>query len=136
MSGIEEFAKEMEEKGLGKPKVSLHFELSASGITDLVKAEAAVEEIYTVQEEVEVDDDEEAADNSTERKTEETPEEAEKEEAAEESAEADETKDNETKAEETEEPKKEKKTKLVDKVCSTSSQTANIFLFFFLCLIF
>jgi hypoxia up-regulated 1 len=65
ISGVADFAKEMEEKGLGKPKVSLQFELSASGITSLIKAEAAVEETYTVEEEVEVDDDE-AAENATE----------------------------------------------------------------------
>ena len=57
ISGVDDFAKEMEEKGLGKPKVSLQFELSSSGIAALVKAEAAVEETYTVEEEVEVDDD-------------------------------------------------------------------------------
>ena len=58
ITGVEEFAAEMLEKGLGKPKVSLQFELSSSGIVSLIKAEAAVEEIYTVEEEVEVDDDE------------------------------------------------------------------------------
>lgn len=64
VTGVVAFAKEMEEKGLGKPKVSLQFELDASGITALVKAEAAVEETYTVEEEVEVDD-EEAEANAT-----------------------------------------------------------------------
>merc|ERR1712194_295435 len=58
ISGVAAFAKEMEEKGLGKPKVSLQFELSSSGTTSLVKAEAAVEEKYTVEVEVEVEDDE------------------------------------------------------------------------------
>jgi len=58
ISGVAAFAKEMEEKGLGKPKVSLQFELSNSGTTSLVKAEAAVEEKYTVEVEVEVEDDE------------------------------------------------------------------------------
>lgn len=62
ISGIAEFAAEMKAKDLGVPKVSLQFELSNSGITRLVKAEAAVEEIVTVVEEEEVDDD----DNSTE----------------------------------------------------------------------
>lgn len=52
----------MKAKDLGLPKISLQFELSNSGITRLVKAEAAVEEIVTVVEEEEVDDD----DNSTE----------------------------------------------------------------------
>ena len=57
VSGVADFAKEMEEKGLGKPKVSLQFELSNSGIVGLVKAEAAVEETYTVEEEVEVEEE-------------------------------------------------------------------------------
>merc|ERR1712157_590545 len=57
ISGVAAFAKEMEEKGLGKPKVSLQFELSNSGTTALVKAEAAVEEKYTVEVEVEIEDD-------------------------------------------------------------------------------
>jgi len=58
ISGVASFAKEMEEKGLGKPKISLQFELSNSGTTSLVKAEAAVEEKYTVEVEVEIEDDE------------------------------------------------------------------------------
>ena len=41
-----------------KPKVSLQFEMTSSGLTELVKAEAVIEELVTVQEEVEVDDDE------------------------------------------------------------------------------
>jgi len=57
VSGISAFAKEMEEKGLGKPKVSLQFELSRSGTTELIKAEALVEEIYTVEVEVEIEED-------------------------------------------------------------------------------
>jgi hypoxia up-regulated 1 len=60
ITGIEEFAKEMEEKKLGKPKVSLQFELGASGITTLIKAEATVEDTYTVEEEIEVDDEDAA----------------------------------------------------------------------------
>jgi len=59
VSGIAEFAKEMEEKKLGIPKVSLQFELDTSGLTQLVKAEAVVEEIVMVDEEVEIEDDEE-----------------------------------------------------------------------------
>jgi len=58
ISGVAAFAKEMEEKGLGKPKVSLQFELSSSGTTSLVKAEAVVEEKYTIEVEVEDEDDE------------------------------------------------------------------------------
>jgi hypoxia up-regulated 1 len=65
ITGVAEFAAEMKEKGLGIPKVSLQFELSASGIPNLVRAEAAVEETYTVQEEVEVEDDGSDTDNST-----------------------------------------------------------------------
>jgi hypoxia up-regulated 1 len=56
ITGVTEFAKKMAEKDLGKPKVSLQFELDSSGVTSLVKAEAVVEETYTVQEEIEVDD--------------------------------------------------------------------------------
>lgn len=62
VTGIVEFAKEMEEKGLSKPKISLQFELSSSGIVKLIKAEGAVEETYTVMEEEEVDDDEDEED--------------------------------------------------------------------------
>lgn len=102
----------MEEKGLGKPKITLQFEMSQSGLTELIKAEAVVEEKYIVQEEVEVDDDEadtdtknsteggeEASENATERKTEETTEEEAKKEGE---------------ADEAEKPKK--KTTIVEKV--------------------
>merc|ERR1712070_656704 len=67
ITGVTEFAKDMKEKGLGKPKVSLQFELNSAGLTSLVKAEAVVEETYTVQEEVEIDDDEgdDTNDNTT-----------------------------------------------------------------------
>merc|ERR1711937_550575 len=66
IKGVAAFAKEMEEKGLGKPKVSLQFELSSSGTTSIVKAEAAVEETYTVEVEVELEDDEETEASSNE----------------------------------------------------------------------
>merc|ERR1712238_653032 len=66
VSGISAFAKEMEEKGLGKPKVSLQFELSRSGTTELIKAEALVEEIYTVEVEVELDEEEETSASTNE----------------------------------------------------------------------
>ena len=82
ISGVTEFAKEMSEKGLGKPKISLQFELSQSGITELIKAEAAVEENYTVVEEVEVDDDDasnETTEEGKEEKKDETKEEEKKE---------------------------------------------------------
>lgn len=64
ITGVESFTKEMEDKGLGKPKISLQFELTSSGIVTLAKAEAAVEETYMVTEEVEVEDQ----DASTESK--------------------------------------------------------------------
>lgn len=69
ISGVAAFAKEMEEKGLGKPKVSLQFMLSNSGMTSLVKAEALVEEKYTVEIEVEVEDED---DESSETSSDET----------------------------------------------------------------
>lgn len=69
ITGIAEFAGEMAKKELGRPKVSLQFELSASGITALVRAEASVEETYMAEEEIEVDDDEADA-NATANTTE------------------------------------------------------------------
>ena len=55
ITGIPEFVLEMQNITQGaKPKISLQFELSPSGIVSLIKAEAAVEEIYTVKEEVTV----------------------------------------------------------------------------------
>jgi len=108
ISGVAAFAKEMEEKGLGKPKLSLQFELSNSGTTSLVKAEAAVEEKYTVEVEVEVEDDEETSDDadaSGEKKSE--------EEASESESKEDGESQNETSKDEGE-PKK-KKTKMIEK---------------------
>merc|ERR1712176_1703248 len=122
ISGVADFAKEMEEKGLGKPKVSLQFELSSSGTTSLVKAEAAVEEKYMVEVEVEVEDEEanegtsnetstsdDSGENSTETETNDTT--VEKDENSE--------AQNDTSTEESSkdvkpEPKK-KKTKIVEK---------------------
>jgi len=83
VTGIVEFAKEMEDKKLGKPKVSLQFDLSTSGLTKLIKAEAAVEETYMVEEEVEVEDenqDEEEDTAAADEVKEETSEGSEKEE--------------------------------------------------------
>lgn len=106
VSGIAEFAAEMEKKGLGKPKISLQFELSTSGIASLLKAEAAVEEITIVEEEVEIEDDEE--DEKAEAEESESEKDSEKkEDAAEADADAEET-------DEKVEPKK-KKTKMVEK---------------------
>jgi hypoxia up-regulated 1 len=67
ITGVPEFALEMQNitGGTVKPKISLQFELSPSGVASLVKAEAAVEEIYTVQEEVEVDSNSTVTTNAT-----------------------------------------------------------------------
>ena len=120
VTGIVEFAKEMEEKGLSKPKISLQFELSTSGLVNLVKAEGVVEEKYTVTEEqeVEVEDDEEEEEKGEEKTDEavveekdessenkESIDETAKEEGAEASAEESETKP--------EKAKKKKKTKKI-----------------------
>lgn len=118
VSGVADFAKEMAEKGVpGKPKVSLQFELSASGITSLVKAEAALEETYMAEEEVEVDEEdgeaataEESASTSEDTPASET--EAKTDEAAEGES-TDEDGKNDTKPSE----KKKKKTIKVEKVC-------------------
>ncbi len=129
ITGVADFAKEMAEKELGSPKVSLQFELSTSGIVKLVKAEAAVEETYTVTEEVEVDD-EEATEEDGEEKKEGEAEEAKEETKEEEKTEAEEAKTEESKAEDTEgaseekkeeeKPKKKKKTITVEKVSTTN----------------
>lgn len=122
ITGIAEFAAEMKEKELGMPKVSLQFELSTSGITRLVKAEAAVEETYMVMEDEEVEDEdaeeEEEEEAAEEEKKEETKEEETKDEEKKE-GDDEEKKDEETKDEKatdedknaTEEEKKPKKKK-------------------------
>mmetsp|Transcript_14708 Transcript_14708/g.16217 ORF Transcript_14708/g.16217 Transcript_14708/m.16217 type:complete len:932 (-) Transcript_14708:46-2841(-) len=134
ITGVEAFAKEMEEKGLGKPKVSLQFELSSSGITQLIKAEAAVEETYTVEEEVEIEEEEEEAKDGEETK-EEAAATTESDEKKQEAAAEEEKKEEETttddaeatdaeavkegddteKANETKPEPKKKKTKMVEK---------------------
>merc|ERR1712146_858108 len=43
ISGVADFAKETESKGLGQPKVHLSFTLDSSGVVSLNKAEASVE---------------------------------------------------------------------------------------------
>ena len=119
ISGIDEFAKEKEE--LGKPKISLQFELSSSGIASLVKAEAAVEETYTVEEEVEVDDDE-AADKGDDEKTstgdekEKKDDEAEKKEDEEKEDEKESKDDEKNATDDKKDKKKPKKTIKVEKV--------------------
>ena len=113
VGGVAEFAKEMAEKGLpGKPKVSLQFELSASGITNLLKAEAALEETYMVEEEVEVDDDSEEGKSEDAAK-----DDKEADKKAEEGKTEEETKteDGATEGEE-KKPEKKKKTIKVEKV--------------------
>lgn len=115
ITGVEEFAKEMEK--LGQPKISLQFELSTSGIATLVKAHAAVEETYTVEEEVEVDDDDESKDG--EDKKEEDAKEDKKEEDEKKEEKEDEKKDDkddEKKKEDDKKDKKKKKTVKVEKV--------------------
>jgi len=114
ITGVAAFAKEMADKGLAKPKVSLQFELSTSGLVNLVKAEASVEETYTVEEEEEVDDEEAEAEAEAEEEAKE--EEAKTEEVKEDADSAaaeEETKEESTeeKAEEKEEEKAEEKKK-------------------------
>jgi hypoxia up-regulated 1 len=123
ITGIADFAKEMEEKGLGKPKVSMQFEISTSGIAQLVKAEASVEEIVIVQEEVPIEDEKPESENaaSSEQKdgkdekadtsSEEQPKASEE---AKEGDSADATAEGAASDNKTEAPK-EKKTKMVDK---------------------
>merc|ERR1712038_694364 len=104
-----------EEKGLSKPKISLQFELSTSGLVQLIKAEGAVEETYTVteEEEVEVDDEEDEVDEKTEdKKVEDSTEETEekKDEDSKDESSSNSTEDKEAKAEP---EKKKKKTKMI-----------------------
>lgn len=115
ITGVNEFAKEMEEKGLGKPKLSLQFELSTSGLTRLVKAEAAVEEMYTVEEEVEVDDENQESENDTNATTEEKSDDKAESETKEDDdkKEKSSSEDNSTEAEDEESKKAEKKKKTI-----------------------
>uniref|UniRef100_A0A6U6FIS4 Uncharacterized protein n=2 Tax=Odontella aurita TaxID=265563 RepID=A0A6U6FIS4_9STRA len=123
VTGISKFAAEMNEKGLGKPKVSLQFELSSSGLTGLIKAEAVVEEVVKVTEEVTCKDDDEDENCKEVVEEEKTAEEEEKkEEGSEEEKKKDEEEATETeegkeekKEEEDEKPKKKKRTKTVEK---------------------
>lgn len=107
ISGIAEFAKEMSAKKLAAPKVSLQFELSSSGLVKLVKAEAAVEEVYTVTEEVEVDEEENKDSTEESKEKDQTNVEEKKEEKQEEETKT-ESKDSteETEKKEEEKPKK------------------------------
>jgi hypoxia up-regulated 1 len=125
ISGVAEFAKEMEEKKLGKPKVALQFQLTDSGLTTLLKAEATVEETYTVEEEVEVDDEE--ADAAEGEKKDEAEGDKKEEETTAEDRKLEEDEKNETdtdatdeKKKEDEKPKKKKKTIMQEKVSFVS----------------
>lgn len=105
ITGVAEFAKEMAEKELGAPKVSLQFELTTSGLVQLVKAEAAVEETYTVTEEVEVDDEDASEESDEKEEDEETKED--KTPKEEEVSTEDETPEEEVVSKEKETPKEE-----------------------------
>jgi hypoxia up-regulated 1 len=67
ITGVPEFMTEIQTQYnlTTKPKISLQFELSTSGLVSLIKAEAAVEETYTIQEEIEVEEDDNHNNNST-----------------------------------------------------------------------
>jgi len=119
ITGVSDFASEMKEKGLGAPKVSLQFELSNSGITRLVKAEAAVEETYTVTEDEEVDDEDDeeqeepTSEDAKDSEAEDSKNGDEKDEASESESTKDDSAENEDKTEKKEEPKKKKKKKII-----------------------
>jgi len=117
ISGVEAFAKEMAEKDLGTPKVSLQFELSSSGLAQLVKAEATVEELVMVDEEVEIEDDEEdAAEKSEEKKDDEKAEEGDKAKEGDVTTDDAEKKEANVTSEKSEKKEeKKKKTKMVQK---------------------
>merc|ERR1712232_1501829 len=106
ITGVAQFAQEMAAKNLTKPKVNLQFELSTSGITRLVKAEASCEEMVMVDEQVEVDDEDDNNNPITINATGDAKvddadgKEAEDDAAADKEAEKTETKEDETKAEE------------------------------------
>ena len=142
VTGVAEFAKEMAEKDLAKPKVSLQFELSTSGIASLIKAEAIVEENVTVTEEIEVEiedeDDEkdaeetdgaeegEAEDETADEKAEEKEDdeaktaddkaEEEEDDKAEADDKAEDDRDNASKGKEKKKKKKKTKTETVEKI--------------------
>jgi len=69
ITGVSSFVNDMKGKDLGKPKISLQFELTTSGITNLIKAEAVLEETVVVQEEVEVDEEEEEKEGEEKEET-------------------------------------------------------------------
>ena len=116
VSGIADFAKEMADKKLGTPKVSLQFDLDGSGITKLIKAEAVVEETVMVDEEVEVEDEEEEKkeEEATEDKADEKKDD-EKKKDADADTDADADADAEQEAETKEDDKKEAETKADEK---------------------
>ena len=134
ITGVADFAKEMAEKELGSPKVSLQFELSTSGLVKLVKAEAAVEETYTVTEEVEVDDEDagededagaDATEEAEEKKEDETAE-AETEDTKEDEKTTDDKNETESDTEEKKEEKPKKKKMISVEKVSCNNLTAGL----------
>lgn len=57
LTGVEKFAKDMADKNLGEPKVTISFEVDSNGIVQIAKAEATLEEEYEVEVEVKKKDD-------------------------------------------------------------------------------
>jgi len=125
ISGVAKFAAEMEKKGLGKPKVSLQFQLDTSGITGIIKAEAVVEEIVTVTEEVEVEEEADEETTSDNKATDETTTEDGIEEPKEETATENEgeTTAAEPKVESTEEKKEESTAEKTEEETDETSKT-------------
>lgn len=64
ISGIADFSKEMEERGLGQPKVHLSFTLDSSGIVTISKAEATVDLPLAVEETGTITDESENAEDT------------------------------------------------------------------------
>uniref|UniRef100_A0A7S2UZJ9 Uncharacterized protein n=1 Tax=Fibrocapsa japonica TaxID=94617 RepID=A0A7S2UZJ9_9STRA len=124
VTGVGPFAKDLADKGLGSPKVVLHFHLQSSGLTVLSKAEAVLEEEieYEAEEEVPLTDEElkeaeeaaKAEESAESEEEEESAEEASAEEASAESEEEEESAE-EASAEEEEKTEKKKSRKKVKK---------------------
>jgi len=83
VTGIQAFADELAEKGLGAPKVVLHFVQDASGLTVLSRAEATLEEEILVVPEEKEEEKKEVEEKKEEGEEEEKGEEAEAAAAAE-----------------------------------------------------
>mmetsp|Transcript_25466 Transcript_25466/g.42935 ORF Transcript_25466/g.42935 Transcript_25466/m.42935 type:complete len:993 (+) Transcript_25466:61-3039(+) len=104
ISGIAAFSKEMEERGLGVPKVHLSFTLDASGVVSITKAEATVDLPLAVEETGSISGEDEGStdsatstteDESTEDKTAAKEEEDKEEEKKEGKSEDDDSSDSE-----------------------------------------